>query len=568
MTVKYQFNSNWRIDYLTSLAVHEWLVYIPIFVDFSQIDPFISWMKKETKGLKVFEGALEKIKEVQSDAWISPDFTTNIVSIKGRIYGFDTEIRIEFRLRTLCLQIRCWNKIKGKIHVLDAFDEMKKAEDEFKNITERWGTIASTCNILVVKPFYASPDTARNWLMDHLEDLEFFPINCDMGCSFTLSLSKLIEEDEKLPFLVTSIRDSVGLQRKLILICCEKADDRPDGPCSYQRVRWVFFSSLIHHVLSRINKRASLIAEEISRIEEEVIKKSREPFKSNDTQSLMRLLQRVSEYSKQLSSLKNEISLLSDDLAGVESNLILLEVTAGPEGITKQPVVDEKICGNVGWITGGEFGPSYGILGNTEVVALAREVPSPRVKCKFGYYCALCDSKNGLPDLAKEPPLKMGVTEETKSLIEYSKKEFGRKKQEIIRSMNRTKSFVSDILSVLSTQVNLSLDLSLSQTAVDQKEILSEVETILEQAERDRKVAESATKAVEILSLLFASFVLGEISSNFIIWWLQQIWPTQAPWFAFLGGFFLALGIASMIFLPIYLGYLKKKWAKTSSNKK
>jgi len=110
--------------------------------------------------------------------------------------------------------------------------------------------------------------------------------------------------------------------------------------------------------------------------------------------------------------------------------------------------------------------------------------------------------------------------------------------------------------------VNLGLNLLHSRTSTDQKAILSKMEGILEESARDRKLAEDAAKAVKILSLLFASFVLGEISSNFIIWGMQQIWPADVPWFAYLGGFFLSVTIASLVFLPIYLIYLRRRWRR------
>jgi len=75
-----------------------------------------------------------------------------------------------------------------------------------------------------------------------------------------------------------------------------------------------------------------------------------------------------------------------------------------------------------------------------------------------------------------------------------------------------------------------------------------------------RKATEDATRTVEILSLLFASFVLGEISSNFIISGMEHIWSAGAPWFAYVGGFLLAVAIACLVFSPVYFFYLRRKW--------
>lgn len=536
---------------MASLTVHEWLIYIPIFVDFSQIDAFISWMEKEMKG-EVFKTTLSEIKKAQPEAWISPDFTTTASVLGGKINGFDVEIRIEFRLRTLCLQIRCWKSPEAGVKLLEAFEDMKKAEEEFKNFIEQWGTTVPTCNVLVVRPFYDAENKTENWLMDHRRDLEFFPTNCDNGCCFTLSLSKLIEKDEKLPFLVTNIRDKKGILRKVIMLCSEKKTSEDDRPYSYSRVRWVFFTGLIQHVLDRINEGALSIGSEISELEEKVHTKLHEVSGEKNAQKLMETLGSVIEFSKALSSLENELAIISDDFLGVKMNMPFIELTAGRRGISKEPIKDRHICGNVEDVSSPKSLVKHGIFkGEVE--------EKEGIRCSWGYYCALCDTKNGTLDLTIKSPLEMSVTQEAMKLIEISNIAFRKKKSEIARCINRTKSFVSNLASILSMQTNLNLNLSLSRTAIDQKEILSKMEAILKESEKDRKVAEKATKAVEILSLLFASFVLGEISSNFIIWGLQQVWPTQVPPFAYIGGYLMALAISGIVFLLLYFGYLRRK---------
>ena len=307
--------------------------------------------------------------------------------------------------------------------------------------------------------------------------------------------------------------------------------------------------------MGRINESACLIAEEASKVEAEVLQKSQESCKEKNTQWSMEMLESVTEFSEKLSSLKNEFALISDDFLGIKRNLQFIEKTAGSNGISEETIDDKAICGNVEYICSPRFKVGYGIFKGI----VEEEAREQAIKCGFGYYCALCDAGNGTIDLTKEPPLKRGVVQETKALIDWSIKAFLEKRSELARCMSRTESFVSGFLSNLSTRVNLSLELSLSKTSTDQKKILSKMKTILEEAEKGRKITEKATKAVEILSLLFASFVVGEISSNFIIWGLQQAWPNQVPRFAYLGGFFLALGIAGIFFLPTYL-YLKKKW--------
>lgn len=244
---------------LTSLTVKEWLVYIPIFIDFSQVDMFVSWIEKELKN-KVFREVLKEIKKIKREAWISPDFTTSVSTLAGKANGFDFMVDIEFRLRTLCFNLICWKTLNRGIKIQEAFENMRKAEETFENITKQWAT-APTCNILEVDPFYDAETKIESWIKDNISDFNFFPIGCDNGCTFTLSSSKLIEEDEKLPFLVTNIRDEKGILRRGIMLCIEKKNENNDSPHSYYRLRWFVFSSLIEYVLTRINKTACSIAE-------------------------------------------------------------------------------------------------------------------------------------------------------------------------------------------------------------------------------------------------------------------------------------------------------------------
>jgi len=537
---------------LSPLITEEWLVYVPIFVDFSQIDEFASWLREKMKS-EAGE-ILEEIKKTQSQAWISPDFTTEVISYRLKINGFDSMIQMSFRLRTFCLEIWFWGTPENKQSPLDAFIYMKTAEDIIKTLTQKW-KISTICNVINIKPFFESETKVKEWLCQHYDDLKFFPTRCHIRSTYTLSLSKLLERDEKLPFLIASIRDNTGIQRRVIILCKKKRNLKiSDEPCSSKMVRWVFFSSLIQHVLNRISKLISQVADEISRVEQEVMMKSRKMPKNNDIQKLMEILQSTIDFQEKISVLEKDLNIAFDDLAGVKRNLMFLEATAGSKGTSNEKVKEEIICGNTYFIST-ESGTGYGIFrGISE-----EEARKQKEKCSLNYYCGLCDAGKEGPDLDREPPLKMGVMEETKHLIKCSIANIQQRKLEIERCMNRIRSLISSILSIIATRVNTALNVSISNTAIDQKEILIKLEKILEKAEEDRKAAENATRAVEILSLLFASFVIGEIASNFITLWLQQI---GAPGFMYFVGFLVALGIAVIFFLPTYWGYLKRRWKK------
>ena len=542
-----------KLSDVSQLNVSEWLTYFPIFVDLSELNSFASWAGTEIQD-NVLKKALDKIKARKERAWISPDFTTRIDEVRTRRPGFDVKVSISFRLRTLCLEIRCW-KSKTKMKITDAFEEMRKSEEDFRYLIEKWGRSTPVCNILVVDPFYDTSDTAREWLTDHAEELAIFPDSCHAKGSYTMSVSKLIEKDEKSPFLVTNIRDHSGIERRLVLICGKS--ERSDEPQSYFRARWVFFTVLLTHVLERATKSTSSIKKQMSKLEANVLEKIHEQMKSDDLEWSMGMLRSITDFCGVLFQLENELALASDEMTGVERNLSLIRVTADSQGVSKESVSDEKMSGNVKRISSPQSSVGHGEMRPEE------ESLSDKIKCDSGYCCALCENREGKPPLLKDPPLGMGVVGETTELIEMLTLAFSINKSEITRSLDRVTSFLSKILDVFSTRVNLGLNLSQSRASADQKAILSKMEGILEESEKNRTVAEDATKAVEILSLLFASFVLAEISSNFIIWGMQQIWPSGGvPWFAYVGGFLLVLTIACLAFLSTYLVYLKRKWKK------
>ena len=547
---------------MAPLGVHEWLLYMPIFVDFSEIKRFSSWLESEEATNAVSmdsitrSSVLGNIKSLQSEAWISPIYSTHVATLGGNLNGVKFEVQISFRLRTLCLEIRGWKNRKSGMQVDQAFKEMKEFEEAFKNYIERWGTLAPVCNVLVLRPFPKTRKEVESWLMNHNEDLDIFPIICPIGSGFTLCRSRLLEKDEPLPFLVTNIRDNKGVQRRVIMLCSER---KPSGePSSRSRTRWIFFSSLLQHVTDRINKTASSVAEEISKLEAQVIELSPKLSKAKGKKRLTKMLDSALVFSRELTMSENELAVALDDLSQVRKDLHLIERVAGGGGLTDDKPVETVICGNADFVESPEGIMGFGIFRGID----REELRAKSLLCSSSYYCALCDAKTGKLSLTAESPLNEGVMQQAKRLIDISIVNFVRSESEIMKSLNRTKSFVSSLSSILSTQVNLSLDLSLSRTAIDQKEVLSKMETLLEEAKIDRRVSEKAAKAVEVLSLLFASFVLGEISSNFIVLWLQQVWQVQIPSYAYFGGFVLAISIAGMIFILMYYGYLKPKWKR------
>lgn len=327
---------------------------------------------------------------------------------------------------------------------------------------------------------------------------------------------------------------------------CDEKEPLEGYPLSYIRVRWVFFSRLFQHVLERASLKVISIGGEMSRLEQEIREKFRNTSEEREVQKLMEKLKSTIESSREMSSLENELAIVSDDVARVERAMYLLSPRTG------ERVKDDQICGDAERISTSESTAAYGRhreeIGNGE-----------QLECHEKYYCALCDLRSGMLDLTKKPPLKKGVTEEVLELISILKAAFSWSKSDILGCIDRTKSFLSSLVSILSIQTNLNLDVSLSKTAKDQKELLAKLEVILQDSERNRRVAEKATRAVQILSLLFASFVLGEISSNFILWGLQQIWPTEVPAYAYPLGFLLALAISGVVFLLFYFGYLERK---------
>jgi len=539
---------------LASLAVNEWLIYVPIFIDFNRIESLVASLEKKVEP-DVFRETVSKIKDMKIEAWISPDFTTKIDSLGAKLGDANIEIDLSFRLRTLCLEIYCWGALDNTISVSKALEKIWNTEKGIRTFIKHWDSSACFSDFLVVSPFRDDGTKPHEWLTAHLKDLEFFPTNCGIS-TFTVTSSKLIEKTENLPFLLTEIRDNTGLQRKVILLCAGKVPNigKSTTPLSFSRVRWFFFTGLIQHVLDRMNESASSIAEKLSLIDREILKRSHE-LPEESSSKLMEALKSIVEKSKEVSSLENEFLLLGDDLVSIERNLWIIEMTMKKKNVPTTPE-EEMICGNVEYVSSPKSINSYGIFkGRAE-----EEARNKLIECDYSYNCIKCKSKNRTLDLTIKSNLEMGIVQETNTLIKLSIGGFLEKKSEIERCMARTKSFISAILSNLSTQVNLSLDLSISKTAMDQREILDKMEKVLEEGEKDRKATEKATKAVETLSLLFASFVLGEISSNFIIMAMQQAWGVQVPAFAYIAGFFLALGIAGAIFSVIYFGYLKRKW--------
>jgi hypothetical protein len=536
---------------MASLEVREWLTYVPIFVDFSQVDSFSSWLRTEYQGGDI-DAILDEINAAKDSAWISPDESTRILESTITRNGFEFKVELSFRLRTLCVELVCRKPSTVRIRVAQAFDEIRKAEKELDSLTQRWRDDSPVCNVLVVQPFYEEASKAKDWIAGHVEELNFFPDECRSKSASTTSLSKLIEADEHEPVVVTGIRDSAGLQRRLVLLCGPNANGEPDPR---YRVRWVFFTSLLIHVLERANKSADSIMDQMSRLESDVLRKCRDSPTDRDFDLSVSMLQSIAESSKTLFSLENALALSSDDVAGAQKNFPLVEYTARSNGVSHQPVEDEALFGNVVWISSPSSSFGYGVIRDTEEV----------IACHSGYCCILCDERRASPPLSQSPPLDKGVVGETHMLVKGLVGQFTLEKSEIERCMTRVKSFVSGLLDLLSTQVNVQLNLSHSQVSKDQKAVLSKMETLLEESAKDRQMGHEAKRAVEILSLLFASFVLGEISSNFIIWDMQQIWSTGAPWFAYVAGFLLSVAVACAVFLPVYSLYLRRMWRKRAS---
>ena len=65
-----------------AIAVNAWGIYVPIFVDFSNMKAFISWLEKEF-GNKISDQILNEIRNLETEAWVSPDFSTHIGYFTG-----------------------------------------------------------------------------------------------------------------------------------------------------------------------------------------------------------------------------------------------------------------------------------------------------------------------------------------------------------------------------------------------------------------------------------------------------------------------------------------------------
>jgi len=429
---------------MASLQVREWLTYVPIFVDFSQVDSFSSWLRTEYQGGDI-DAILDEINAAKDSAWISPDESTRIVESIVTRNGFEFQVELSFRLRTLCVQLVCRKPCAAGIRVPQTFEEIRKAERQLDSLVQRWGGGSPVCNVLVVEPFYDIASKAKDWIAGHVEELNFFPDACRSESASTTSLSKLIEADEHDPLVVTSIRDSAGVQRRLVLLCGPKGNGEPD---SRYRVRWVFFTSLLIHVLERANKSAESIMDQMSRLESDVLRKCRDSPADRDFDLSVSMLQSIAQSSKTLFSLENALALSCDDVVGAKKNFHLIEFAAGSKGISDEPVRDEKLFGNVVRICSPSLSFGYGMfIRDTE----------QEITCRSGYCCILCDARRASPPLTQNPPLDKGIVDETHMLVKGLAQQFALDRSEIERSMNRVKSYVSGLIDLLSTEVNVQL---------------------------------------------------------------------------------------------------------------
>ena len=168
-------------------------------MDFPEIDTFLSSLKEGLKE-EIPKETFSEITKTQSSAWLSPDFSTRVSTLRGKLGGFDAEIEILFRLRTLCVEVRCWKTSKNGMSLFQAFKDMKKFEEEFEDFIGKWVKTEPSCNILVLKPFYKATSEAQIWLSNNLRNIKFLPTNCDNKCTFTFSQSKLMEKKKSFPF--------------------------------------------------------------------------------------------------------------------------------------------------------------------------------------------------------------------------------------------------------------------------------------------------------------------------------------------------------------------------------
>ncbi len=533
------------MDKVDTLLVKEWQSLFTVYVEYEQIDDFMIWLK-EHYDFEILDKINSLIEDRRNLAWARPDWRTKIDSFQESLEEFTIEINISFRLRTLRFEMLGWSVPNSELELSQAMDEIYTFEKGVLPLKDKWGINNPTCNIIVIDPIHLPETDFETWVTENIKLLTFLPINCHLKHSFTLSLHNFDEDNKKVPVMISNIRDEAGLLRKIVIICSKKETEDQD-PTFFSHSRWVDFTGLTTHVIGRINNQASDIIKELSHTEH-IVHSHFQDFPNQE--QLLEKSERIVDISYRVSILQNKLDLLVDDYEGVQKNISILEDIVGLSDDLKEL----PSFGTSNML----YDPKSRIARHTSGAMFDVKTPE-RTKCKLNYECHKCERDSEIPNIS---PHGVGSIQEVMKQIDTAKFRINVNIDNIIRSIDRIKKFVSSITPLLSIRTNLFLDASLNKTINQQAQTLAKMEQISEESEKSRKTADKVSRRIEIVSLLFASFVVGEIASSFIIWWLQDIYGGNLPPnYTYFGGFSMALVIALGIFLSIYF-YLKRKRAK------
>jgi hypothetical protein len=89
------------------------------------------------------EEGLKELGAAKEAAWLSTDFSTSITSLRGKHNGVESEITMDFRLRTLCFGVRVWNSGIEAMQVHEAFQQIRQVEEDFKQF-KKWDAKSPT----------------------------------------------------------------------------------------------------------------------------------------------------------------------------------------------------------------------------------------------------------------------------------------------------------------------------------------------------------------------------------------------------------------------------------------
>lgn len=529
------------------VKIIEWLYYMPLLIDYDNIDDFLVWFKDKIEQF-VFDELYDKIQKRKHDAWIDHFHTIDVMYFKGKINNIDFDIEFKFRLRTLCIDIKCWWYSDDGIHISNAVEKINIVENELKEYKDKWGEHIVINKTFVIKPYYDK-------LSEIISNTDFkfsklLPIECPLKCSYTLSSSKLIERNEASPFLVGNIRDNKGILINTILLCNEK-ERISELPCSYSRTRWIYFTNLIRHVIGRMNQQLDSIKNSLPYLEEDIHKHFKELSTGEEINKSLEKIESIVNINNKIASYEEQLSLILDDFLGVKNNLDLIQFSVDTSEASFEKVIDNPLYGNSYDINEIKSGIRLGIMGYGHY-------NENKIKCLNNYNCLLCDTKGNLDILSTELPLKYGAVDEIYAQIKSAIGVYRKNIQETNRFIDRIKEFFSNTLETIILKTNLNLTHSLLETTSSQTNLLTKMESVITESEITRKLSQKNTRIIELTSLVFASFVIGEISSNFIIGWLQQS-SMQYPFHVYISGFILTLIISLLIFFILYFSFLKKE---------